>query len=345
MSRPRVLLNHPPLHPVLGELLEPYVDLVVAADPGPAALLAAGREAVAVVARGPGRLSGELLSQLDTVRGVVAYGSGTDAVDLEEATSLGVAVLSNAGIAPGPVAEYVIGSILALLKKLPVADNYVRGFGPWAQRVEVLRGREAGGRTLGLIGFGHIGRDVARRARLGLDMTVIASDPAQPAAMFEEHRVEPVGLDELLLRSDVVSVHIPLLPSTRGLLGTTAFAQMRPGAVLINAARGGIVDEDALCAALQSGHLSGAAVDVFDDEPMQPDNPLLGAPNVLLSPHVAGITEEAVERLSRATAANVLGLLRGDRLHALANPECWPADRGARLGWPLARGDRRGFEI
>jgi D-3-phosphoglycerate dehydrogenase / 2-oxoglutarate reductase len=168
---------------------------------------------------------------------------------------------------------------------------------------------------------------VARRARAGFGMQVIATDPQVGDSTFEAEGVERATLEEVLARSDVVSVHVPRSSATLGLLGRDELGQMRSGAVLVNTSRGSIVDEGALVAALDEGHLAGAVVDVFDEEPPSSGHPLLGRPDVIATPHVAGMSEEAMFRLTSAMAANVLGALRGERPPHVANPEAWPPRR------------------
>lgn len=338
MIRPRVLLNHPPLSHSFFELVSAHVEPVVAASPDPSSLLRDGAGAVALVVRSPGVVEREVLEHLADVRCIVTHGSGTDTVNLAHATELGIAVVNNAGVAPVPVAEYVIAATLHLLKRFGEGQEWVRGGKSWSLRTSALVGREAGGRVMGIVGFGQIGREVARRARLGLNMRVVAYDPILDDEVFEAHKVERVPLERLLSVADVVSVHVPLRVETRGLIDSAALQRMRPDAVLINTSRGGVVDEAALIEALDSGAIMGAALDVFDAEPPDPKaNRLFRLPRLLLTPHVAGITEESSERLSSATAQNLLQALRGDRPSTLVNVEVgWPPSRAARLGFPLA---------
>jgi (S)-sulfolactate dehydrogenase len=182
--------------------------------------------------------------------------------------------------------------------------------GKWPRNA-LSNGREAGGKTLGLIGFGSIGQLTARLAR-GLGMQVIAFDAmmADNHPAFAEHGVRCAGLDEVAATADVVSLHVPLVDSTRGLFDAARLASMKPGAVLINTARGGIVDEVALAAALRSGHLGGAAIDVFGTEPLPAAPHFEGCPNLVLTPHIAGVTAEANERVSFLIADKVLEALK-----------------------------------
>jgi len=200
------------------------------------------------------------------------------------------------------VAEYVVTAALMLRRgAFRATDEVLAGGWPRTR----LMGAEAAGATLGLIGFGAIARAVATRAR-ALGMEVIAHDPfldADDPAWTEALRAP--GTDTLLERADVISLHVPLTEDTRGLIGTGALARMRAGAILINTARGGIVDEAALAAALREGRLGGAALDVFADEPLAAGNPLAGAPNLIATPHIAGVTRESNIRISRMTAEAV----------------------------------------
>jgi (S)-sulfolactate dehydrogenase len=172
------------------------------------------------------------------------------------------------------------------------------------------QGREVAGKTLGLVGFGSIGRVTARKVA-ALGMRVVAYDPAVPAGSPEwaEHGVLPLALDELLAQADVVSLHLPLTQATRGLLGEARIARMKPGAILVNSARGGIVDEAALARALVAGRLAGAALDVFEHEPLAAGSVLADAPNLILTPHVAGVTLESNERVSGIIAERVAAFL------------------------------------
>ncbi|MTD12539.1 hypothetical protein GIS00_01090 [Nakamurella sp. YIM 132087] len=336
-SRPLVLQNYPSLHPVLDELLSDEFELTTSPSPDAESLITVGTGAVAIIARGPATLPRGVLERLDTVRFVVAPGSGTDNIDLDAATELGIAVVNNAGVAPQPVAEYVIGAIVAGLKRFREADLALRAGAGWDQRDWSLRGREAAHRTLGIIGYGHIGRDVARRARAGLDMNVVISDPVAAPADIERAGMTVVTLAELLERSDVITVHVPATPKTRHLIGRAEIAVMRPDALLINTSRGEVVHQAALTDALRAGRLGGAVLDVLDPEPADLSDPILDLPNVLATPHLAGMTDEGMDRLCRATAAKVLALSRGERPDRTVNDIEWPPGRAVALGWPLGK--------
>lgn len=221
------------------------------------------------------------------VRVVVKYGSGLDNIDLDAAGDRGVAVVATAGANARSVAELTIALMLALARHVVAHDRAIRA-GSWARRP----GIELEGKRLGLVGYGAIGRTVAGLAQ-GMGLTVAAHDPA-----VAEAEVELKELDVLLSTSDVVSLHLPLDERTRGLLGTRELALMRPGALLVNTARGGLVDEQALADALSSGRLAGAAFDVFAEEPLPPDSPLLELESFVVSPHAGAATAEAAGRAS-----------------------------------------------
>jgi phosphoglycerate dehydrogenase-like enzyme len=221
------------------------------------------------------------------IRVVVKYGSGLDNIDLEATSARGVTVVATAEANARSVAELTIALMLALARHVVAHDRLVRS-GSWARRP----GIELEGRRLGLVGYGAIGRTVAELAE-GLGLTVVAHDTA-----LDEADVELVELDELLASSDVVSLHLPLDKRTRGLLGARELGLMRPGALLVNTARGGLVDEQALADALRSGTLAGAAFDVFVEEPLPADSPLLQLESFVASPHAGAATTEAARRAS-----------------------------------------------
>ena len=207
------------------------------------------------------------------------------------------------------VAEYVVTCALVLLRGAYLSSAAVAA-GQWP-RAALSNGREVAGKTLGLVGFGAIGQLTSRLAR-GLGLQVIAFDALMDAdhPAYAEHGVRCAGLDEVVRTADVISLHVPLVEGTRGLFDAARLASMKPGAVLINTARGGIVDEVALAAALKSGHLGGAAIDVFGTEPLPAAAHFAGCPNLLLTPHIAGVTAEANDRVSSLIADKVLEALR-----------------------------------
>lgn len=225
-------------------------------------------------------------------------GVGLDNIDLPGCEARGIAVYPATGANTLSVAEYVITTAAMLLRGAYALRPEMEA-GAWP-RAAAGQGREIAGKVLGLVGYGEIARATGRLGR-ALGMEVIASDPY--ARDFEGAREVPLG--EVVARADVLSLHVPLTGETRGLIGRDALAAMRSGAVVVNAARGGVVDEAALCDALRRGHLAGAALDTFETEPLGADHPFAGVPNLILTPHVGGVTREANARVSEMTARNV----------------------------------------
>ncbi len=232
---------------------------------------------------------------------------GTDRIDLEAATRAGVMVVNAPTGNTIAAAEHTMALMLALLRRIPSADASVR-------RGEWERGRFTGAelrhRTLGIIGLGKIGKALARRAA-AFEMRVLAHDPYLTSEQAAEAGARLVGLPELLLRSDVITVHTPLTAQTRGMIGRAQLEAMKPGAVVLNVARGGIIDEEALAEALATGRLAGAAVDVFASEPMPADHALRTAPNTVLTPHLGASTSEAQDRVGEEMASQVVLALSG----------------------------------
>jgi D-3-phosphoglycerate dehydrogenase / 2-oxoglutarate reductase len=264
--------------------------------------LAVASDAVAILAGPIIPLDRAHLERLDACRAVVRYGVGLDNVDIDAAQELGIAVGNVPEYGHEEISNHAIALLLALARRLPAFDAAVRRGGtdiPAPQSVARLSRR-----TLGLVGNGRIGRRVAEKAR-AFGMTVVAHDPYANAAAG----VELLGLDELLERADILSLHVPLTPETRHMIGARELALMAPGSLVINIGRGGLVDEDALVATLRSGHIAGAALDVTEIEPLPLDSPLLDAPNVILTPHVAWVSDVALEDLKRLTAENALALI------------------------------------
>ncbi|MEP6468438.1 MAG: phosphoglycerate dehydrogenase [Chloroflexota bacterium] len=262
----------------------------------------------ALVVRSQTRVDAELLAAAAPRLSVVGVASvGTDRIDLAAATRAGVMVVNAPTGNTIAAAEHTMALMLALLRRIPAADASLRA-GAWERGR--FTGSELRHRTLGIIGLGKIGKAVARRAT-AFEMRVIAHDPYLTAEQASEHGARLVGLPELLLRADVITVHTPLTSQTRGLIGQAQLEAMKPGAVVLNVARGGIVDEAALAAALRDGRLAGAAVDVYSTEPMVPDNRLRDAPNTVLTPHLGASTAEAQDRVAIEMSEQLLEALAG----------------------------------
>ncbi|ACB27914.1 NAD(P)-dependent oxidoreductase [Methylobacterium radiotolerans] len=285
--------------------------LDVVYDPGlvdrPEDLAAAAARADALIVRNRTQVRGALLDAARDLTVVGRLGVGLDNIDLPACRARGIAVYPATGANDGAVAEYVIASALLLLRGAYGASAAVAA-GAWPRNA--LMGREIAGQRLGLVGFGAIARETARRAA-ALGMAVAAHDPFvaadDPAWNPATGPVQSRALDALIAQSDVLSLHVPLTDRTRGLIDAAALARMPKGAILINAARGGVVDEAAVARALRSGHLGGAALDVFDREPLDAAAGAVFAdvPNLILTPHIAGVTQESNVRVSAVTAQAV----------------------------------------
>ena len=264
----------------------------------------------------------ELLAKCPHLVCVSASGAGYDTVDVPACTAAGVIVVNQAGGNANSVAEHAIGLMLSLMKKIAECDRRLHLDRGWPR--EVMMGRELNGKTLGIIGIGHVGTRMAQFARV-FNMPALAYDPYLKPEEIRARGAEPVDLDGLLARADIVSVHCPRAKDTIGMLGAAQFGRMKPGAIFINTARGGIHDEQALHWALKSGHLAGAGLDVWDVEPPPLDHPLLKLDTVIASHHTAGVTHEARRNMAAINAEQIVGLLKGERPPRLVNPEVWSA--------------------
>jgi len=264
--------------------------------------------------------SAELLAACPKLLCVSTTGAGFDTVDVPACTAAGVLVVNQAGANAQSVSEHTFAMMLGLTKRINEGDRrlrQVRGF-----TREDLMGQELSGKTLGLIGIGHVGSKVAALGR-AFGMTVLATDPYLDTAIIKNRGAEKVSLPELLARADVVSLHCPRDPHTLGLFDASAFSAMKPGAIFITTARGGIHNEADLITALQSGHLAGAGIDVWDQEPPALDHPLLAMENVIASYHTAGVTKEARYNVAEWGAQQIIDVLQGKKPARAVNPEVW----------------------
>ncbi len=253
------------------------------------------------VVRGATKVTRRLLDAAPQLRWVARAGAGLDNIDVAAASEKGIGVLNVPGANAIAVAELVFGLLLGLFRQIPAADASMRR-GEWEKGR--WQGRELRGKTLAIVGLGKIGGAVAQRAK-AFEMEVIGVDPIVSAADARAMGVEPVTFDELFPRADVLSLHAPMLPETKGMIGATELARMPRGAVLVNAARGALVDEAALVEALRSGQLAGAALDVYAEEPPK-GSPLLSLPNVVPTPHIGAATVEAQEAVGEEIAKMLL---------------------------------------
>lgn len=295
------------------------------------------REAAGWLLRSGTQVTGELLEAAPQLKVIGRAGVGVDNVDVEAATRRGVLVMNTPGGNAVSVAEHTLALLLALARRVPAADRSTRT-GEW--RKSEFSGYELKGKTLGLAGLGRIGQEVARRG-LAFEMEVIAHDPFVAAALARDLGVELVSLEELLGRSDFISLHVALTPETQNLLNRERLARCKRGVLLINTARGELVDEAALAEALGRGQVAGAALDVFSLEPPR-DSPLLKLPNVIATPHIAGSTAEAQEEVGWRIAQQVRDFLKDGVVRNAVNLPTLSAEEYRRLKPYLDLGERLG---
>ncbi len=255
--------------------------------------------------RAHARFTERVLARASRLRLISIWGTGVDNVDLEACRRRGVTVTNTPAVNADAVAEHTVALMLALLRRIPALDREVRA-GQWPRGLLV----QASGKTLGLVGLGEIGRRVAALGR-ALGMAVLAWSYRGDEARIREAGARPVALDRLLREADVVSLHLRLSDATRGFLGAERLACLKPTAFLVNTARGALVDKAALVAALREGRLAGAALDVFHEEPIPPDDPVLALPTVVLTPHNAGMTREVIESGLHRAVENIERFLAG----------------------------------
>ena len=262
------------------------------------------------IVRNRTQVRGQALECAAALRVVGRLGVGLDNIDVPVCDARGIRVIPATGANAESVAEYVLAMAMILLRGTAYLSTSAVLAGRWPRQM-LSQGREIAGKTLGLVGFGSIGQVTGAKAR-ALGMNVVACDPGVPGGSpaWRERGVLPLSLDALLAESDVVSLHLPLTEASRGLLNATRLANMKKGAVLVNSARGGIVEEAALAQALREGRIAAAALDVFDREPLAKGSALESAPNLLLTPHIAGVTIESNERVSSFVAERVALVLR-----------------------------------
>src|ERR1700675_4936992 len=299
-------------------------------------LLAELPNADALIVRSATKVTADLLDKAPRLRAVGRAGVGVDNIDLEAATKRGVLVMSTPGGSSVSVAEHTFALLLALVRQLPKFDAGMRE-GRWEKSSS---GAEVRGKTLGLIGLGRIGSEVASRAE-AFDMRVVAFDPFISEAAAHELSVELVPLDQLLAECDFISLHTAVSPQTREMINARSIAKMKKGVRIVNAARGELINEADLAAAIKSGHVAGAALDVFAEEP--PKNcPLIGLPNVITTPHVAGSTAEAQEELGTQVAVQVRDYLVEGIIRNAVNLPALSADQYQRVRPYLALAERLG---
>lgn len=288
----------------------------------PGDLIEAAREATAFLPTGLDPVGAELIAAAPGLRVIGNFAVGYNNIDVAEATRRGIAVTNTPGVLTAATAELTWALILAAARRVVEADAFVRAgkFEGW--RPGAFLGMELAGKTLGIVGFGQIGQAVARQA-LGFGMRVVyfsrrRADPEVESAL----RARPASLEDLLAGADVISIHTPLTPETRHLIGEAELRKMKPTVILVNTARGPVVDEGALVRALRDRRIAGAGLDVYEDEPRLAAG-LTDLPNVVLLPHAGSATLEAREGMARLAALNIKAVLTGERPPNLVNPEAW----------------------
>jgi len=311
MSRTLIAVTDSPfpsLDPALAALKRVDPELRMAKSASADDILVVARDADAMLVT-YAKLPGELLKQLKRCKVIGRFGLGVDNIDIPAAAQLGITVTYVPDYCLREVSDHAMALLLALARKIPFSNRLVQS-GRW-EVPPIVPLRRLEGQVLGLVGFGNIPRALAPKAA-AFGLKVITHDPFVSADVARALGVDNTSFEDLLDRSDFVSVHAPLLQATRGLMNADAFARMKKGAFLMNTARGPLVDETALVAALDSGHLAGAALDVVTVEPLAKDSPLLGRDNVILTPHTAFYSVEALEELQTKCASDVARVLSGE---------------------------------
>ena len=312
MSKPLIAVTDSPfpsLDPVTAALKRLDPDLRLAKSASPEDILAVARDADAVIVC-YAKLTGDLLRQLTRCKVIGRTGLGVDNIDLPAAKERGIVVTYVPDYCLHEVSDHAVAMLLALARKIPLANKLVQS-GRW-DLSPIVPIRRLQGQVLGLLGFGNIPRFVAPKAQ-AFGLKVVAYDPYAAPEVLKSAGVEGVSFDRLLEVSDFISVHAPLTPETRGIVNASAFAKMKKGALIVNTARGPLIDEPALIAALDGGHIGGAALDVVTVEPLAKDSPLIGRDNVILTPHTAYYSVEALQELQTKAASDVAHVLSGEK--------------------------------
>lgn len=321
-GRPKVVITEPmPLVEEEKKLLQKYADVFVCPKPTPEVVREYSRDAdVLMVVYF--RVTADIIEGSKRLKGIVRYGVGVDNVDLKAATENGVVVANVPDYATNAVADFTLALILAISRKIVQANEVMKQkqWGTWTSPPTRVMGFELSGKTLGLIGLGKIGLAVAKRAQ-AFGMTTIGFDPYVAEKTANESGVKLVLLDELLGSSDIISLHAPLTQETRNIINRETISKMKKGVVIVNTARGGLIDIDALEEALSTGRVAAAALDVYPNEPPDMSHPLFKHENLLLSPHIAWFTKEALSRLEFTAAQHAIDIINGKVPSAVANPE------------------------
>lgn len=293
----------------------PRYQLASARDPG---VVAEGLDGAWATIAGSEPYTREVFSAAPELEAIFRYGTGSDAIDIDAATEAGVAVLTTPGVNAEAVADMALGLMLACIRGLTRLDGAVRS-GDWRAGGPT---RDLAGATVGVVGLGAIGRAVTRRLR-AFGCRVLALEPNPDAAFCAENAVELTGLEEMLPQVDVLTLHTPLTPATRRLIGARELELLPRHAIVVNSARGELIDQPALVAALENGEIAGAGLDVFEREPVPSGDPILSAPNTLLSGHVSSYTQLGLGRMGEAVLANLTEVIAGRLPETCLNPAAW----------------------
>lgn len=324
-ARKRVMLLNPPMDTSGEAILEPEVDIVRLSNPDRETLLRSVKGIHGLIARGV-KVSEEVLAQADVLEVVATPSAGYDHIDIDACSERGIPVVNNTGLNAVSVAEHTVGLMVGLSKAIPLTHHLLRTHG-WNSRIPYSWeqiGFELDGLTLGIVGVGNVGSRLAQKAKAAFNMRVLAYDPYVTQENMREFGATKVDrLDDMLPQVDFLSVHAPHTKETFHIISGPQLARMKPTAYLMNCARGPLVDEKALAEALRNKVIAGAALDVFEPEPSLDDNPLYQMPNVIVTPHLAGVTREATKRMAIGAAEQTLQVLRGERPPRLVNPETW----------------------
>ena len=317
-DRARIFSTHP-LHPEVTQALKEMGDLVIADEPTPSAIVEGSKDAAIIVVRAP--IPPEIFPREQGLRAAVRHGAGLDMIPMEAATDAGVLVANVPGVNAVTVAEHVVWSSMALLRRYPMVSSDLRTSG-WAKaRAHSDHGRELSGRSIGIVGMGNVGREIARIAINGFGMNVLGVT-GHPDSLPDG--ASTASLEEALPSADILVLCCPLTERTRGMIGRDQLAAMRRDAILVNVARGPVVEEKALVSALRDGGIAGAVLDVFETQPLPADHPCHSLPNVILTPHMAGITEESMLRMGHGVVRETRAILTGTKPPNLCNPDVWP---------------------
>jgi len=311
---PIIYATHP-LHPDAVALLGDAAELKVATALDAKTLAAEGHACDIVIVRAP--LPDEIFAEGTKLKAAIRHGAGVDMIPVEAATRAGVLVANVPGVNAGSVAEHVVFSAIALLRRFRLLDRDLRGKGWLAARDYSLSNHDLSGRTVAIVGMGAVGKAIAR-AFAGLGVRLVGFSPS---GRNYPDSVSRMALDDLIAASDILVLCCPLKPETRGLIDARRLALLQRGSILIHVSRGPVVDEAALIEALQTRHLWGAALDVFNTQPLPSDHAFFGFDNVIISPHMAGITEESMARMGTGAISEALRVLRGELPVNLVNPD------------------------